>query len=573
MLGLTPLDVLVLLSYFLVVVGIGWASAHLVKTNEDFLMGGRRFGKLLTAFFAFGAGTHADNAVGVASKSYSVGLSGIWYQWVMLFTLPIYWLLAPIFRRARVQTTADFFELRYGTNFMLLYTVFGMAVCIIFTAVMLFGSAQLIESLTGGAIPAWSAVFLIAAVSFLYGIMGGLIAAVWNDFFQGLLTIVMSLLILPFFWIKIGGLNGFQAALPDPEKALRLVMDEEITIYWIVMMSINSLLSMVVQPHIMTNVGSAKTETDSRVGFIGGLLMKRLITVPWALTGVMAIALYGPGTIKADHAFGLMARDLLPAGFAGLMVACIMASVMDNVAVFMICFAGFWTNSIHKRFLRPALEERETLRINRISSLAFGACSVGLAFAFGDMPSAMRFTFNTVPLMGIAFFLGLYWRRGNRYGAFASFFAALAAMLVAQGVFRWTGDAGLPLTITFFLTAGCISGVLVSCLTPPEPAERLNQFFLRINTPIGQEARLLEPALIGAPASGNQALASERNLSVAVLDAETTVGGSQRKLLPFKDWEIPVPSREAWIGSLVCAGIVLLLLAGVLVLASWLAPG
>src|SRR6185436_4758361 len=106
MLGLTSLDVLVLVAYFIVIIGIGWASSRLVKSNEDYLMGGRRFGKLLTAFFSFGAGTHADNAVGVASKSYSIGLSGIWYQWVMLFTLPIYWLLAPIFRRAWVQTTA-----------------------------------------------------------------------------------------------------------------------------------------------------------------------------------------------------------------------------------------------------------------------------------------------------------------------------------------------------------------------------------------------------------------------------------------------------------------------------------
>lgn len=573
MLGLAPLDVLVLVVYFVVILGIAWASSHLVKTNDDFLMGGRRFGKLLTAFFAFGAGTHADNAVGVASKSYSVGLSGIWYQWVMLFTLPIYWLLAPIFRRARVQTTADFFELRYGTGFMLLYTVFGMGVCIIFTAVMLFGSAQLIESLTGGAIPAWSAVFLIAVVSFLYGTMGGLIAAVWNDFFQGLLTIVMSLLILPFFWTRIGGLSGFQAALPDPEKAFRLVMDQEITVFWIVMMSISSLLSMVVQPHIMTNAGSAKTEMDCRVGFISGMLMKRLITVPWALTGVMAIALYGQGTIKGDHAFGLIARDLLPAGFAGLMVACVMASVMDNVAVFMICFSGLWTNSIHKRYLRLVNEEWQLLRINRVTSMLFGICSIGLAFTFGDMPSAMRFTFNTIPLMGIAFFLGLYWRRANRYGAFASFFAALAALLVARGVFRWTGDAGLPLTMTFFLSAGIISGILVSWLTPPEPADRLNQFFLRIKTPIGQEALLLEPALLGATISGNLSVGSERQLTRSTMDEETQATGPRRNLLPFKQWEIPVPSREAWVGSLVCVAIVLLLLAGVNSLAAWLSKG
>jgi len=46
------------------------------------------------------------------------------------------------------------------------------------------------------------------------------------------------------------------------------------------MMSINSLLSMVVQPHIMANAGSAKSEMDSRVGFVGGMVLKRLMTIP-----------------------------------------------------------------------------------------------------------------------------------------------------------------------------------------------------------------------------------------------------------------------------------------------------
>jgi len=41
-----------------------------------------------------------------------------------------------------------------------------------------------------------------------------------------------------------------------------------------------------------------------------------------------------------------MARELLPIGFAGLMIACVLASIMDNIAVFMVSFAGIYTNSI-----------------------------------------------------------------------------------------------------------------------------------------------------------------------------------------------------------------------------------
>ncbi|MBM4078909.1 MAG: sodium:solute symporter family protein, partial [Planctomycetes bacterium] len=395
MLGLTALDIAILAAYFVLVAAIGIISTRLIRTREDFLMGGRRFGKLLMIFFSFGAGTHADNAVGVASKSYQVGFAGIWYQWVMLFTLPIYWLLAPIFRRARVLTTADFFERRYGPWYMLVYAVFSLYICVGYTSVMLYGSARLVEALTGGAIGWQLGILLMGGVSFLYGIAGGLVAAVWNDFFQGVLTIVMSLLIIPFFWTKIGGLHGFQAALPNPQETFRLVLSSEMTLYWIIMMSINSLLSMVVQPHIMANTGAAKSEMDSRVGFVGGMILKRLITVPWALTGVMAIALFGAGTIKPDHAFGAMAKDLLPSGFAGLMVACVMASVMDNCAVMMLAFAGIYTNNVHKRLTGEPESEATLVTVSRIAAVAFALVSMALSYAFTDVPGAMRFLWKT----------------------------------------------------------------------------------------------------------------------------------------------------------------------------------
>ena len=79
MFGLHVADVCVLVVYFIVITAIGvWAKKY-VSTMADFFMP-RRFGKLMLVGHAFGSGTHADQAVSVASKSFSSGLSGIWYQ-------------------------------------------------------------------------------------------------------------------------------------------------------------------------------------------------------------------------------------------------------------------------------------------------------------------------------------------------------------------------------------------------------------------------------------------------------------------------------------------------------------
>lgn len=559
-LGLGVFDLAILLGYFLIVIAVGFIASRSIKNREDFILGGRRFGKLLTIMFTFGSGTHADAAVGVSSQCYKIrSLAGFWYQGVMIFTLPVYWLLAPVFRRARVMTTADFIERRFGRGFMLLYAVFAMFIMISFAGVGLYGTAKLVEALTGGEIPWRTSILVVGACAFFYGTIGGLLATVWNEFLQGSLTIVMSLLIIPFFWWHVGGRGGFQAAVAGSDHAFRLVLQEGITLNWILMMSLNSLLSMVVQPHIMANAGCAKSEMDSRVGFVGGLVLKRLLTIPWALTGVMALAVFGAGTIDPDHAFGRLARDLLPAGFAGLMLACVLASIMDTITTMMLTFAGIYTNSLHKK-LFPRSGEARLLRSSRLASIAFALIVIPLSYAFTDVPQAMRFIFKSVPLMGISFFLAILWKRANRYGALASFITALGAVLWSQIGLGWGGDAGLPKTILLYVGLGTLAGVVVSLLTPAEDRSRTERFFLLLRTRIGDEQVLRDAGLVEIPGTGTfEDPASDRAL------------GFPRPQKPAAGF--PKPGRETVFGFVVVSLIALALVGLVHLVAGWLRNG
>src|SRR5579875_3181327 len=122
--GLSMLDWIVLGLYLGGILALGLYVSRGVKDPKEFFIGDRRFGKAIMIAQALGTGTHSDQAVGVAGAAYTSGLSGIWYQWMWLFTTPFYWVLAPVFRRLRVLTTADFFELRYGRAYAVMYTVF-----------------------------------------------------------------------------------------------------------------------------------------------------------------------------------------------------------------------------------------------------------------------------------------------------------------------------------------------------------------------------------------------------------------------------------------------------------------
>ncbi len=111
-----PIDYLVLVAYFAVMIGIGLWAMRRVSDQEDYFMGGRGFGKLLQTFAAFGAGTGAHEPVQVGRTAWTSGLSGVWSALMWLFVTPIYWITAVWYRRMRHLTLGDWFVERYEST-------------------------------------------------------------------------------------------------------------------------------------------------------------------------------------------------------------------------------------------------------------------------------------------------------------------------------------------------------------------------------------------------------------------------------------------------------------------------
>src|ERR1019366_8608298 len=144
------IDWVVLIGYLVAIAAIGVLVGLKVKDTANYFLGSRRFGKLLMIGQSFGTGTHADMPVSLAGAVYSVGLSGIWYQWKNLFATPFYWIIAPLFRRFRRTTTAEVMEDRYGPWMGAFYTVFALIFFTIAMASMLKGAAKVISQAAGG---------------------------------------------------------------------------------------------------------------------------------------------------------------------------------------------------------------------------------------------------------------------------------------------------------------------------------------------------------------------------------------------------------------------------------------
>ena len=140
----------------------------------------------------------------------------------------------------------------------------------------------------------------------------------------------------------------------------------EFPLHRIVAVVIISLVGVVVQPHfIATGGGSAKTEMNARVGLVTGNFLKRFCTVGWALTALIALALFAdnPELIQdPQKTWGVASRELLGPGLTGLMLACLLAALMSSADAYMIVGSALVVRNIYAPYINPNASEREYVR-------------------------------------------------------------------------------------------------------------------------------------------------------------------------------------------------------------------
>jgi len=504
MLGLELIDWIVIVIYLLGITFIGLWAVRKVRSSASFFIGDRKFGKVMMAFFMFGSGTHSDQAVSVASKTYSTGASGIWYQWLWLFVTPFFWLIAPFFRRMRAVTTGDFFEVRYGRSVSGLYAAMGILPLTVALGVMLKGSGAMVEAVSGGAISANLAIIAMTVIFVVYGVAGGLSAAIATNFVQGLLTILLSFLILPFALSKVGGMSGLRESISDPHM-LSLVSPGEITLFYIIIIAFNALVSWVTMPETMANCAAGKTEMSGRAGVTVGIFGKRICTIAWMLTGLCAIVMYTQ-LADPDLAYGKMARDLLPGiapGLIGLFIACMLASVMSTCDSLMVVASALFTENLYKKFFVVGRADKHYTFVGRIASMVVVLLGIFVAFELESVVKGLEFYWMVSALMGIAFWVGLFWRRATVAAAWAATLTSLGAFLFTStnplgipwdfnthfadklpAFMLWEGKLSLPWQMIIYLSAGFIVMIVVSLLTRRVPAKNLDRFYACLRTPI-----------------------------------------------------------------------------------------
>ena len=479
---MSPIDYIVLFGYFISITAFGLWMAHKTKTSDAFFRGERKFKWYIMIGQAFGVGTHAEMPVAQTGATFSQGFATIWYQWKNMLITPFYWLIAPFYRRSERTTIGEIIEDRYGSKMGLTYSIFAVCYFVFNMGVMMQGAAKVISVASGNLISPDMVVLTMTVAFIIYSYAGGLIAAAYTDFIQSFLIITLSILLIPLGLKQIGGFSGMRAVLPDHFFDL-FNSASGIDAFTIAMLAVNGIVGITAQPHMISMCATGDTERAGRIGQTFGSMVKRLVTIGWALTGLVVAALVikkGVSLPDPEMAFGYACSVLLVPGLVGLMLSAIVAANMAACSNFMVNTGALFTQNFYKKYINPAAEDRRLMKMGQVSGLGLAVLAVFFAMSIKNVLHAFLFTETLAAFMGIIFLGGIIWKRANRYGAASALAISLLTYFltnfISTGelmlVYKWTpAPFGLAMLSGFFVFW------LVSVLTKPEDKEKSDAFF------------------------------------------------------------------------------------------------
>ena len=478
----TWLDTTVVVVYCLGITLFGLWISRKTRTSGGYFLGGRDLPWWIMIGQAFGTGTHAEGPVGQAGASYQHGFATIWYQWKNMMATPFYWLMAPWYRRTKRTTVGEIVEDRYGQCLGFVYSVFAILYFVFNQGAMLKGAGKVIAVATNNAMTPNEVVLSMTGAFLVYSFFGGLLAAAYTDFIQGFLIIVVSFMLIPRGLADVGGIAGMRQCL-RPEFFELYNQFSQISLAMIAMLTLNGLVGITAQPHILSMCATGRTERAGRIGQTYGSFVKRFCTIGWAFTGLIVAAMLcrrHETLPDPEQAFGYACLHLLGPGLTGLLVACVLAANMSACSNFMVNIGALFTRNFYVRFFRPGASDKELLWVGRSSGLGLTLFGVGFALIIKEVLQTFLFNETLPAFMGIMFMGGILWRRANRYGATASIIAAFAVYYLINHhvsgewhlVYRW-----MAAPFGWAMLAGFIALVGVSLLTPAEAPERVSAFF------------------------------------------------------------------------------------------------
>jgi SSS family solute:Na+ symporter len=518
---LSPVDVLILVLYFAVVIFIGFYVKGSTNTSEEFFLAGREMTAWVAGLSFVSANLGSLELMGWAGASYQYGILALHWYWIgaipaMLFLGIV---MMPFYYISKTHSVPGYLQLRFGDGARGLAAVSFGFMTILMSGVNMYAMALVMKVVLGWNInfSIWVGAFTVA----IYVMLGGLRSAIINEVLQFVLIWAGAALIPILGLIEAGGWTNLKAQIAHNVgttdythlwSTLGHFRDNPMGVHWTgIIFGLGFVVSfgywttdfLVVQRVLSAhNLRAAKMAPvigaafKMAVPFI--VIVPGLICLGLTSHGVPLFHLVGENQVSAANPYSY--NEVLPLmlirycgpGLLGLGITALVAGFMSGMAGNVSAFSTVWTYDIYGAFINKQASDQHYVLMGRWSTVIGMIVSIATAYLVAHAASIMDyvqalFSFFIAPLFGTVV-LGMLWKRATNAGGFWGLLVGTASSISMFFYTTYGGSAALsrialssdarPMAETLYraLWSWCICvvvTVVVSYMTTAKPEAEL----------------------------------------------------------------------------------------------------
>ncbi len=492
-------DFAIIISYFVLILGLGLYMGRREESMEDFALGGRKIPWWAVLASIIAAETSAATFLGVPAEGYR--LQNAVYVQLMLGTILARLIIAFLFIKPyyqyQVYTVYEFLEKRFGKTsriagsaIFLVTRVLASGVRVYIAAVVLVVAWKFLTGATPELHHYLLAIILLTAITSLYTMLGGIKAVIWTDLIQAaimfggaLFSLYAIVQLTPGGWegIRAGTENFahfkiFDTGLRGNEsfgEAVLSILGQEYTI-WAALLGY-VFLTMATHGTDQDMVQRMLTATDYKRSRFS-LILSGIADVPIALAFVtIGIFLYAYFRLVPDanmpaannEIFAYFIITKMPAGLRGLIIAGVFATAMGSLSAALNALATSFVKDFYSPFIRKEAKDKHYVFMARIFTVVFAVLMIVVATlaAYSVLhnpkltiiPLALGIIGYTYgPLLGM-FLLGMLTRaRGNDRGNVIAMLCGFATVCLLSGLVKLPHVAVPKIAFTWHIMLGCL---------------------------------------------------------------------------------------------------------------------
>ena len=483
--------------YILFMLGVGLYAAKFTRNLSDFILGGRRLGSFVTGLSASASDMSGWLLMGLPGALY---VSGVCESWIAIgLTIGAYFNWKLVAGRLRIYTEhannsltlPDYFVARFNDTKHI--TSLLASVIILFFFVFYCGSGMVAGAklfVQTFDIDYTNALYIGAAATIFYVFVGGFLAVSWTDTIQATLmlfalfvTPIMVIIHLGGFDATFTALSNYAASAEGPDGFNSMVTSISAIA---IISSLAWGLGYMGQPHILVRFMAASS--------VKAIPNARRVSISWmaiCLLGACLVGYFGRAYMLNGNLTGALqdpekififcAQQLFSPWIAGILLSAILAAIMSTLSCQLLVASSTLTEDFYKRYFRKHASQRELVWCGRamillVSFIAFLIARDENSKILGVVSYAWA---GFGASFGPVVLISLFWRRMNKFGAFAGMLAG------AISVIGWDYFG------TFMRSIGCEWGGVwdVYCLLPAFIVASIAIFVVSIATTHSENGR------------------------------------------------------------------------------------